>query len=213
MKQRCDGFDEPSFWHVSREKYINLKFQDDCIVFGKDLYREKSLTCRNLTVDGNFFLIGDLCCNDIDIKGNCIIYGNIYSCRKVKVQGDLCIYETSESINRIEGGCFSPFGDVEVGGNLICMYMIRAGSFEIKVGGDIITRYVECKAISVAGECNVYPGVIDASEAVYVLGDITTGFAIEAKEVYCGGKYTRLFQGEKECAIIHEYVQHWNKLT
>lgn len=206
MKQRCDELNACRCF-VPEDRWVDLKVQSDCMVSGKDL------TCRDLTVEGDFFLIGNLFCNDIDIKGNCIIYGSIYSCRKVKVQGDLCIYVTSESDDWIEGGFFSPYGDVEVGGSLICTYRIRAGGCKIKVGGDVITRDVECKAISVAGDCNVYPGGIDADEPIYVLGDVTTAFAIETKELYCGGKYTRIFYCEKEIAIIHEHVQHWSKLT
>lgn len=205
MEQRCDELNARRYF-VPEERWVDLKVQSDCMVSGKEL------TCRNLTVEGDFCLIGNLFCNDIDIKGNCIIYGSIYSCGKVKVQGDLCIYIISESNNWIEGGFFSPYGDVEVGGNLICEYRIRAGGRKIKVGGDVITRDVENKAISVAGDCIVYPGGIDSDETVYVLGDITTAFTIEAKEVYCGGKYTCKFCCEKETTIIHEHVKHWSKL-
>lgn len=203
MEQRCD---KPRFG-IPEEDWVDLKNQGDCIVSGK------SLICRDLIIEGDFILIGNLFCNNIDIKGSCTIYGNIYLCAKVKVQGDLCIYTTSETINHIEGGFFFPYGDVEIGGSLICGHRIRAGRYTIKVGGDLISRDVECKAICVAGDYISYPGTLDSDETVYVLGDITTGFAIEAKEVYCGGRYTRELYCEKETAIVHEHVKHWSKLT
>ncbi len=199
MKQQCD---EPRYG-VPKEKWYDIKVQGDYVVFGKEL------TCRDLIVDGNFILIGNLFCNNIDIKGNCVIYGSIYACAKVQVQGDLCIYTISESRDNINGGFFAPCENVEIGGNLICEYRIRTGSSKIKVGGDVITRDVECKAISVAGDCIVYPGTIDSDEAVYVLGDVTTGFAIESTELYCGGTYTRKFYCEKETAKIYENFKHW----
>ena len=146
MKQQCD---EPSVY-VPKEKWYDIKVQGDYMVSGKEL------TCRNLIVDGNFVLIGNLFCNDIDIKGDCVIYGNIYSCREVKVQGDLCILKILKS-DYMEGGFLGAHGDIEVGGNLIAMYRIRAGAYEIKAGGDVITGDVECKTISIANPVFTFP--------------------------------------------------------
>ena len=205
MKQQCD---EPKFG-VPKERWYDLNVQGDYVVSGKEL------TCRDLIVEGNFVLIGNLFCNDIDIKGNCVIYGSINACARVQVQGDLCIYTISESTDHINGGFFAPRENVEIGGNLICDYRIRAGKNQIKVGGDVITRDVECETISVVGDCIVYPGTVTVypDKKVYVLGDITTGFAIEAKKVFCGGKYTRKFYCEEETTTIYENFKHWSNLN
>ena len=189
---------------VFGENRKDVKAKGECIVSGKDL------ACRDLIIEGDFILIGNLFCRDIDIKGNCTIYGKIYCCRKVNVQGDLCVLGVTIKTSRdIDGGFFAPNDDVEVGGNLVCDLQIRAGFYKIKVGADFITRHVECGSISVAGDCMV--GGINSEEAVYVLGDLTTDFAIEAPKVFCGGKYTREFYAEKEIAEIYEGCKHWAK--
>ena len=199
MKQQCD---EPRFG-VPKEKWCDLKVQGDYVVFGKELL------CRDLVVEGDFVLVGNLFCNNIDIRGNCTIYGNIYFCQKVKVQENLCIYTISESL--LNGGFFGTYGDVEIAGDLICNFRIRASSNKIKVGGNLLTRDVECGTISVAGDCIVYPGAIYSNEAVYVLGDVVTGVNIESTGLYCGGTYTRKFYCEKENSKIHEKFKHWGR--
>lgn len=186
------------------EKWHDVKAKGECIVSGEDL------SCRDLIIEGDFILVGNLYCRDIDIKGNCTVYGSIYCCRKVNVHSDLCVrgFSNKTSLD-IKGGFFFPRGDVEVGGNLVCDLQIRAGRSKIKVGEDLITRNMECENISVAGDCILYPGTIDSQKAVYVLGNVTTGFAIETPKLFCGGKYTRAFYAEKEVAEIYEDCKHW----
>ena len=192
---------------IFTEHHKDVKAKGECIVSGEDL------VCKDLIIEGDFILVGNLLCRDIDIKGNCTIYGNIYYCRKVNVQGDLCVIaDPIELLGKLNGGFFAPYGDIEVGGNLVCDSHIRAGCQKIKVGADCITRHVECESISVAGDCMVYPCGIDSEKAVYVLGDLTTGFAIEAPKVFCGGKYTREFYAEEEIAKIYEGCKHWHKV-
>ena len=52
---------------VPLDKWIDLKVAGDSVV------SDKELLCRNLIIDGNFLLVGNLFCNDIIINGNCII--------------------------------------------------------------------------------------------------------------------------------------------
>ena len=65
MKQRFDELN-PRRLYVPEDMWIDLEFKGNCIVSGK------SITCRDLTIHGDILLIGNLFCNDIDIKGDCI---------------------------------------------------------------------------------------------------------------------------------------------
>ena len=71
---------------VPAEKWFDLK------ATGNTAISDKELLCRNLTIDGDFLLVGNLFCNDIAIKGNCTIYGSIFECTKVKVTGSLHVF-------------------------------------------------------------------------------------------------------------------------
>ena len=203
MEQRHDS---PGFG-VPADKWFDIQVKGDWIV------SDDALTCRDLTVEGNLLLIGNPFCRNINVKGNCIIYGSIYSCQRVNVQGDMYVYRTSESAFYKNGGLFSPSEDVEIGGDLICEQKIRARKNKIKVGGDVITKEIECGSIYVGGDILAYPGTIDSSGEVCVLGDITVGYPIDAKEVYCGGKYTCKFHWMKETTLVHEQVKQWRNLT
>ena len=64
---------------VPLDKWFDLYFKDDMVVC------DHELLCRNLTIDGNFILIGNLFCKDITIHGHCTIYGSVMHCEKVNV--------------------------------------------------------------------------------------------------------------------------------
>ena len=190
---------------VSKEKWHDIVVKGDWVV------SEKNFLCRDLVVEGDFVLIGDIFCRDINIQGNCTIYGSIYSCRNVNVQGNLCTYMISED-DPMSGGCFFPTGDVEIGENLVCDLRIRAGRQKIKVGADLLTRDVECGKLCVAGDCVLWPGTIMTLEAVYVLGNVTTGYPVCSSKVFCGGKYMRKIHWMddlEENVEIHENCENW----
>lgn len=193
---------------VPFDKWIDLKVAGDSVV------SDKELLCRNLIIDGNFLLVGNLFCNDIIINGNCIIYGSIFQCTNVSVTGNLHVFENPFifNVNGHTGGFFAPNGDVEIGEDLICDYGVRASKSKIKVGGNVMSKIFDCKGISIAGDCDIYPDTLWALEPVYVLGNITTGFPIESELVFCGGKYTKMFDPNRITSVIYENFEDWNAI-
>lgn len=198
----------PRYGTIPVQKWIDLKATGDTVV------SDKELLCRNLTIDGDFLLVGNLFCNDIIINGNCIIYGSIFQCTNVSVTGNLHVFENPFifNANSHTGGFFAPNGDVEIGEDLICDYGVRAPKSRFKVAGNVMAQIFDCREISIAGDCDIYPDTLWAREPVYVLGNITTGFPIESELVFCGGKYTKMFDPNRLTAHVYENFKNWASL-
>ena len=75
-----------------------------------------------------------------------------------------------------------------------------------------MSKIFDCKGISIAGDCDIYPDTLWALEPVYVLGNITTGFPIESELVFCGGKYTKMFDPNRITSVIYENFEDWNAI-
>lgn len=198
----------PRYGAIPAEKWFDLKATGDTII------SDKELLCRDLIIDGDFLLVGNLFCNDIIINGNCTIYGSIFECTNVKVTGSLFVFENPFMFSLIghTGGFFATNGDVEIGEDLICDYGVRASNSKFKIGGNVMARIFDCKGISIAGDCDIYPDTLWALEPIYVLGNITTGFPIESELVFCGGKCIKKFDPNRSTALIYNNFKDWSAL-
>ena len=199
---------EYPLYGVPEDKWFDIEATGDTVI------SDRELLCRNLTINGDFTLVGNLFCNDITINGDCTIYGSVLGCTNINITGNFYILENPISLRGIAqtGGFIVPRGDVQIGGDFICEYAVRASRSRFKIGGNVMSRIFDCKGISIAGDCDIYPDTLWALEPVYVLGNITTGFPIESELVFCGGKYTKMFDPNRISAVIYENFEDWNAI-
>lgn len=190
---------------IPNHRWFDLYFKGDVLV------SDYELLCRDLTIDGDFTLVGNLFCNDITINGDCTIYGSVMGCTNINITGNLYILENPLTLRSgaQTGGFIAPHGHVEIGGDFISEYAVRASRSRMKIGGNVVSRIFDCKEISIAGDCDIYPDTLWALEPVYVLGNIITGFPIESELLFCGGKYTKMFDPNRLTARVYENFKDW----
>ena len=164
------------------------------------------VSCRILKVDSDFHLDGgELYCQELYVKGNVLIRGNVYmkcegattptSC-KVEIGGD-CICD----------GTFAAHGgESTINGCFVTTSIARLGYTRLKVMGDVVAQYLDSGELTACGDIDV-KGMLDVKGRIYALGNINSlDITSNLNNIYCGGKCIANYYS---IGRVYEDVKDW----